>query len=502
MSLNNKLLVAGAIYNAGSFADGAMLAANEQFIFNEADKSWYYWSGVFPKEVPANSTPDATGGIGEGAWVNVGDSAIRDQMTDPDGAINHPDLQMSRWRDCGDIRGFGVTSTDITKLNQFISLGTGPRVFRVPPGIWKGFIRLKSRFGLSGESLINTSLIVPTDITGISVTGNELRGTKIKDLMLSVEGAISGGLPVGSGIGLDCSGVEKVVNCEVANLYLDFFDIGFRSGPADFSCVYNNVRASNNRIGFLISSNGQIIQNTYNNIYASSWTELGMRISGANNLVFNAANFGSIGATFLNIAINSRGIIFNAPNFEMDSGTLPANSHCVVVQSDSVVTFNSPTFVKPKAEDGLPTYLYRVKDTAVVYINNPIVTLDGNNIRHLSVEGNSTVYLCDPKGVFTRVDTSGNGQIIRIDKITNAPDVIMAMTIKSGTIIPLGFYAKYALARPDFHSTAVPNPFRYDVQLDSYTSTAGTVTARVVDTTTGAHVYNVDVNVVIEAWRS
>ncbi|EMO7790791.1 phage tail protein, partial [Citrobacter freundii] len=37
------------------------------------------WDGAFPKVVPAGSTPDSTGGKGDGAWVGVGDAAFRQE---------------------------------------------------------------------------------------------------------------------------------------------------------------------------------------------------------------------------------------------------------------------------------------------------------------------------------------------------------------------------------------------------------------------------------------
>lgn len=38
---------------------------------NGGKNQWYYWDGVYPKTVPAGSTPETTGGIGSGAWINI-----------------------------------------------------------------------------------------------------------------------------------------------------------------------------------------------------------------------------------------------------------------------------------------------------------------------------------------------------------------------------------------------------------------------------------------------
>lgn len=43
------------------------------------------WTGWFPKDVPAASTPFNTGGIGAGAWAYTSDAAIRDNLKAVDG---------------------------------------------------------------------------------------------------------------------------------------------------------------------------------------------------------------------------------------------------------------------------------------------------------------------------------------------------------------------------------------------------------------------------------
>lgn len=67
-----------------SFQLGAPLPNNELTIPNQAlkdetDGEYYRWDGVFPKAVPAGSTPESTGGIGVGKWLSVGDAAFREE---------------------------------------------------------------------------------------------------------------------------------------------------------------------------------------------------------------------------------------------------------------------------------------------------------------------------------------------------------------------------------------------------------------------------------------
>lgn len=70
--VNDKLT--GFIDGSNTFAAGASLSSRSDFIWDEESKSWYFWSGTLPKEVPAASTPSSTGGIADGAWREAGDS--------------------------------------------------------------------------------------------------------------------------------------------------------------------------------------------------------------------------------------------------------------------------------------------------------------------------------------------------------------------------------------------------------------------------------------------
>lgn len=63
-----------------SFEDGATLDNSSQVLRWESNGEYYRWDGSFPKVVPVRSTPASTGGLGVGAWVSVGDAALRGQL--------------------------------------------------------------------------------------------------------------------------------------------------------------------------------------------------------------------------------------------------------------------------------------------------------------------------------------------------------------------------------------------------------------------------------------
>ncbi|HBM9260780.1 TPA: right-handed parallel beta-helix repeat-containing protein [Citrobacter freundii] len=69
-----------------SFEDGNTLTLPNQVLRLEATGEYYRWDGVFPKDVPAGSTPDSTGGIGTGAWLSVGDATLRSDLSKNTGA--------------------------------------------------------------------------------------------------------------------------------------------------------------------------------------------------------------------------------------------------------------------------------------------------------------------------------------------------------------------------------------------------------------------------------
>lgn len=73
-----KKLALQQIYNlgwnlVGSFQGGATLNAAGDIIQDETTGIWYRWDDLstLPKTVPTGSTPDSTGGVGDGAWLAV-----------------------------------------------------------------------------------------------------------------------------------------------------------------------------------------------------------------------------------------------------------------------------------------------------------------------------------------------------------------------------------------------------------------------------------------------
>lgn len=63
-----------------SFEKGFNVTTWNEVLLWEDDGEYYRWDGTLPKNVPAGSTPESSGGIGLGAWVSVGDASLRSQL--------------------------------------------------------------------------------------------------------------------------------------------------------------------------------------------------------------------------------------------------------------------------------------------------------------------------------------------------------------------------------------------------------------------------------------
>lgn len=88
----NIAIVAAGYIAIDSFQQGADLPNNEltqrnQILRDETTGEYFRWDGDLPKQVPAGSTPQSTGGISKGAWVSVGDASLRSDMENGDGSL-------------------------------------------------------------------------------------------------------------------------------------------------------------------------------------------------------------------------------------------------------------------------------------------------------------------------------------------------------------------------------------------------------------------------------
>lgn len=142
--VNDKLT--GFIDGSNTFSSGASIAARTDYIWDEESKSWYYWSGSLPKDVPAASTPKSTGGIGPGAWSAVGDGPVR------------ADLNVLSYL-------IGYTGGDVypTAMSESIAVGS-----IVPIGV--RFVRVNGDLMMMSTPLSSALTVTSYDSTAINGT--------------------------------------------------------------------------------------------------------------------------------------------------------------------------------------------------------------------------------------------------------------------------------------------------------------------------------------------
>lgn len=93
------------------FSTGGTLTVNDRdkVVYDPVSKTWYSWAGTLPHVIAAGTNP-----VGVADWHPQTDPDLRAELTDPNGATTHPEFQMARWRDEGDIRGWGAKCDGVT----------------------------------------------------------------------------------------------------------------------------------------------------------------------------------------------------------------------------------------------------------------------------------------------------------------------------------------------------------------------------------------------------
>ncbi|MDH2398163.1 hypothetical protein QDQ39_20365 [Providencia rettgeri] len=121
----NQAIIAAGYITLDSFQQGAQLPNNEITLRNhvlrdESTGEYYRWDGDLPKQVPAGSTPQSTGGIDKGAWVGVGDASLRGDLNKETGAGL---IGINGWGTV-DV-AIGNLAKETSKLSSFIDSTSG-----------------------------------------------------------------------------------------------------------------------------------------------------------------------------------------------------------------------------------------------------------------------------------------------------------------------------------------------------------------------------------------
>lgn len=93
-----------------------------------------FWKLTAATNIPFKTTGnDATSwAVDSVHFVSAGDAALRQQIADPDGATKTPELQIARWCDDGDVRGWGADSGATDNTAAFRAARQKHKAIRVP----------------------------------------------------------------------------------------------------------------------------------------------------------------------------------------------------------------------------------------------------------------------------------------------------------------------------------------------------------------------------------
>ncbi len=271
-----------------SFQAGATLTLPNQVLRDTSTGEYYRWDGAFPpggKVIPAGSTPASSGGVGIGAWLSVGDAVLRGQISDPDGAEKYPELQMARWRDEGDIRGWGAKSGGVVDsyaaitaaIAWAVSTGndlTASGVYRCSAGITLPTGRYSLNF--TGSKLIfdaGVSVAVTVGTAGSDPYRGTIRGLNVEKtsyegsdtgirLLNCVEAGIENPIVTNFSKSMSCipETASRVAYSTILNPTFTNHEYGFYVSPPAGSYVNENTVIGGR---FASNVNGRLIDHIY-----------------------------------------------------------------------------------------------------------------------------------------------------------------------------------------------------------------------------------------------
>ncbi|HCM9501965.1 hypothetical protein L8P89_00490 [Enterobacter roggenkampii] len=257
-----------------SFELGNTLNYPNDVLLQESSGEWFRWDGTLPKVVPAGSTPETTGGVGEGKWLSVGDATLRGNLISSANGMGDALIAVKKSaagtvsRTQHDVNNDGFYVEDFGAVGDGVAIDT-PAVVAMISAL--GYARFQAkRYNLTGWQFTGARLALigtkaPEYFVGALLNGTVLIGMKnhsVTDAYLSDLGhvGITDGIVINSGVG----------GANAGSLYVNNV-IGVGTGESGSSHAqlyqgFNNVRidrveGNDSQYGVVVKSRRGFINN-------------------------------------------------------------------------------------------------------------------------------------------------------------------------------------------------------------------------------------------------
>lgn len=237
-----------------SFEKGFNVTTWNEVLLWEEDGAYYRWDGTLPKNVPAGSTPESSGGVGLGAWLRVDDVVLRQTLSSDEGfdavsgKIDLPGAVKQSLKEAlsvsVNITSFGADPTGIKDSSDAIQaaidavyeLGGGevfiPKCTRSAGQQGIGYkvtksIMLKPFVNLRGEG-INSCLKAYSNLgKGLLVLmhGGGISGRYLYNFRLQGNGT---GIGIGTDIEATADAVQHIYGFDIQGVCVELFETGMQ----------------------------------------------------------------------------------------------------------------------------------------------------------------------------------------------------------------------------------------------------------------------------------
>lgn len=265
----NRAMLAYGYITKKSFELGNTLSNPNEVLLSESNGEYYRWDGSQPKVVPAGSTPESTGGVGDGAWKGVGDAVLRgnlkssqDGMGDNLVTTKLPNLhavsrsvreklaELVSIRDFGAL-GDGVTDDSAAFLNAIAYVESQGGRLIIPAGhyVYDGSETIEIDLGIFSVESRGRAILDFKNFTGTiacrvysSLTYPSAAYSNPTNRLKGV--AFVGGLrdgTIGLYVGMLTTDKAYLGNIHIEDCSFDSFDIDIQMGHTSWRVRFDNV---------------------------------------------------------------------------------------------------------------------------------------------------------------------------------------------------------------------------------------------------------------------